>query len=156
MKRRARSHMLYTSAEVMRLYGISRNTLTNWIRQGLAFVGPPSKAAVTKRCVRLFRGEDLNAFHDKRRAEAKRPSVADQLYCLPCHAHKSLKGREVELESVSGIAGQLFWVCPDCRRAAKLSVGPLIIERLSAHGVRILRRAIPTNRLSRSRVDCAQ
>jgi predicted site-specific integrase-resolvase len=32
--------MLYTSAEVMRLYGISRNTLTNWIRQGLAFVDP--------------------------------------------------------------------------------------------------------------------
>ena len=41
MKWRARAHMLYTSADVMRLYGISRNTVTNWIRQGLALVVSP-------------------------------------------------------------------------------------------------------------------
>jgi hypothetical protein len=152
---RARADMLYTGPDVLALYDISRNTLANWERQGLKRVDPPVRATVTSPGTRLYLGEDLNAFHAKRRADSKRPCVDDQLYCLPCQQHQPLKGREVIFESLSSIAGSLHWTCPDCGGKARLRVGPRAIERLSAHGVHIHRRTLATNRLFDTSAGCA-
>jgi DNA-binding XRE family transcriptional regulator len=88
----ARAHMLYSRDEVIALYGISRNTLANWERQGLRRVDPPVRASVTSPGTRLYLGQDLNALHAKRRADSKRPSVGDQTL-LPAMPEASVPER---------------------------------------------------------------
>ena len=55
---KANMHQLYSSDDVIKLYDISRNTLTNWIADGLPFIAAG---------IRLFRGKELNAFHARRK-----------------------------------------------------------------------------------------
>lgn len=104
--RKARLHQLYSSDDVIKLYEISRNTLTNWVAEGLPFVNANP---------RLFRGSDLNAFH-----AARKKKNSDQLRgkfwvnCFGCKGSHSLLGGEISI--VSGRTDGVFRVykiCPD-------------------------------------------
>lgn len=80
--RKARYHHLYSSEDVIKLYGISRNTLANWIAAGLPFIEGE---------VRLFRGKDLNAFHARRREKASGAPLAPfMVNCFGCKSSHSL------------------------------------------------------------------
>lgn len=78
----AHQHEVYRTEDVMALYQVSRNTITNWIAQGLR----PVPGTLPK----LFRGDELKRFQDFRSTLTKvqlRPAdsnalVARRQYCL--------------------------------------------------------------------------
>lgn len=80
--RKAKNDRTYDRAEVMDLYDVTRNTVTNWIDEGLVTV--PVHPV-------LFRGEDLNAFHQARRVGARRNCSPGEFLCFHCKKVSSLK-----------------------------------------------------------------
>ncbi len=80
--RLAEANWLYTPDDVRSLYEICPNTLTNWIAAGLRFYADGRN--------RLFKGEDLNAFHKARRNAAKKSLGPFEAYCVACKRKHSL------------------------------------------------------------------
>lgn len=100
----AKINELYDSQDVIKLYGISRNTLTNWVKAGLACIeGEP----------RLFLGAALNAFHQKRKAAAYKPLGPYDGYCPGCRAAHSLLEGDIKTRPLSTGNFRVFRVCPD-------------------------------------------
>ncbi len=88
--RKAKCHQLYSSDDVIKLYEISRNTLTNWIAKGLPFVDAE---------MRLFRGKDLNAFHTRRRERASGAPLAPFMAnCFGCKGSHSLIDGDISID----------------------------------------------------------
>ena len=84
---KANVHQLYSSDDVIKLFGISRNTLTNWIADGLLFIAAG---------IRLFRGKELNAFHARRKERASgTPPGPFMVKCFGCKGYHSLIAAEV-------------------------------------------------------------
>jgi len=104
--KKAKQHWIYNFADVVRLYNIHPNTLRNWVKQGLPNLRDGKK--------RLFRGEDLNAFHRKGRERRKFPCQPGELYCVRCKQPHSLLGRLVSFRWMKATAGLLDWKCPGC------------------------------------------
>jgi hypothetical protein len=153
---RAKGNYVYDAKDVLALYGISRNTLRNWEKAGLVRLPQPTLACLKPKSRRLYRGHELNRFHDARREASKRPSRGDQLFCLACHAHQAMRGHETVWDSLSGRAGKLHWTCPTCAARATIGASLLTIERLSESGVHIRRADEATNGLPGSGVGCAE
>lgn len=101
--RKAKQDRTYDRAEVMQLYDVTRNTVTNWIDAGLVKV--PVHPV-------LFRGEDLNNFHQARRVGARRICPPGHFLCFHCKTVSPLKGEAAEVRWHGEHAGTLGWLCP--------------------------------------------
>lgn len=129
--RKAKSHRIYSERDVRELYGVCRNTTRNWIKAGLLPIEGLAQ--------RLFTGAELNRFHSNRAAAARRRSVDSEIYCIPCGSQQLMHGHQVQYSTVSGHAGRLLWVCPECGGEASIWVGSESLARLQANGVLIQR-----------------
>lgn len=128
--RKAKQDRTYSRAEVMDLYHITRNTVTNWINEGLVIVpGHPV----------LFRGEDLNAFHQERHARARRNCPRGHFLCFHCKKVLSLKGQAAEVHWHSDHACTLRWSCPclTCSKPNETYQSRTQIQRLEELGVNL-------------------
>lgn len=101
---KARSNWLYTSEEVQALFRVCANTVRNWRRDGLKS---------TKARVRLFLGRDLNAFHRKRREDAKRPCGQNEIYCLCCKQKHSLLNVPFVVDGPGRSRMRVIVTCPE-------------------------------------------
>lgn len=99
-------HRNYTVEEIANLFDKHRNTVRNWIKQGLPTIDD-------KRPI-LILGRDLSAFLQTRRQNSKQPCKPNQMYCLRCKAPKIPAGNMVEYEPKTETLGNLFGLCPDC------------------------------------------
>ncbi len=106
--RRAKSHRVYETADVVRLFGVHKNTVGNWVKAGLQPVDDGRPMA--------FRGDDLRAFLTKRRDAKKRPCKPGELFCLPCRKPTRPAGGMVDYIPSSPTGGNLRGICPDCDR----------------------------------------
>jgi|GEM_PF-1128436 len=75
-KIKAKMHWVYSAAEILELYDICRNTLSNWVSEGLC----PSPGTGPQ----LFRGAELNRFHEERRARNRHNLRIGQFLCTGC------------------------------------------------------------------------
>jgi hypothetical protein len=104
--RKARLHQLYSSDDVIKLYEISRNTLSNWTADGLGFIDADQ---------RLFRGSDLNSFHKQKKAKAiGAPLGPFAARCFGCKRSHSLLSGDIVVSP--GRMPELFRIskiCPD-------------------------------------------
>ena len=102
--RLAKANRLYSRADVMEVYDVSRNTVQNWRNAGLVSIEAEP---------RLFRGDELNAFHKRRREDAKCACDFDEIYCVGCKCKHSLlqEAYEIALRSQKHIA--IVVACPD-------------------------------------------
>lgn len=103
---RPRGNLVYSVDEVMALYAISRNTVSNWISTGLR--------PIDGKRPQLFRGADLALFHEARRARSKRVLRAGEFKCLGC---KAAVFPDVEtLRLLPRAPGKFIAcaTCPDC------------------------------------------
>ncbi|MET4636751.1 helix-turn-helix domain-containing protein [Kaistia defluvii] len=100
---KAKQHRNYSRAQVMKLYNVTRNTLTNWINEGLITV-PGSPV--------LFRGEDLNAFHKARHDGARWNCSPGEFLCFHCKNVSTLVGQAADIRWDKKSAGTLSWRCP--------------------------------------------
>lgn len=135
--RKAKSHRIYSAADVLVLYGISRNTIRSWLNAGLCPIEGLSQ--------RLFTGAELNRFHADRNSAARRKPTGSEIFCIPCGVQQAMKGRQVFFSSMSGLAGRLTWRCPGCDREASVFVASDTLGRLASNGVLIHRVPEATN-----------
>jgi hypothetical protein len=106
--RRAKIHRNYTVEEVAQLYGVHRNTVRQWIKQGLPVCD-------NRRPVLILGGE-LAAFLTRKRASNKRPCKAGEIYCVRCRAPQSPALGMADYEPLTATGGNLVGLCPQCGR----------------------------------------
>jgi transposase-like protein len=127
--RKAKIHRVYDKAGIEAIYGISRNTVSNWIKQGLKPVDDTSPV--------LVRGEELNRFHLQRYLASKRPCRADEIYCLSCDRPKRPKESQARFTAQRAGVGSVRAVCPDC--------GHALIRYVNSKGLALMRVTIEVN-----------
>jgi hypothetical protein len=114
--RLAKIHRSYSVEEVSRLFAVHKNTVRNWLRQGLATIDGCRPT--------LIQGLELRRFLTERRARAKQTCGPGRIYCLPCRAPKVPAGNMTECIVTSRTAGTLQGICPDCNRMIYRRVNP--------------------------------
>ncbi len=104
--RLAKIHRNYTVEEVSALFGIHKNTVRTWVKQGLP--------TTDNRRPMLILGRDLSEFLQARRLKNKHPCKPGEIYCVRCREPKSPAGDMADYESLTGTQGNLIGICPDC------------------------------------------
>ena len=113
-------HRSYTVEEIAKLFGIHKNTVRHWVKDGLATTDD-------KRPM-LILGHVLVAFLQARRVKNKQTCKPGELYCVRCRAPKSPAGDMAEYLPVTEKFGNLVGICPDCdaimnRRVSLAKIG---------------------------------
>lgn len=103
---RAKIHNSYSVEEVARLFGIHRNTVRAWIKQGLPVCDDRRPVLVL--------GSHLRSFLQQRRVRNKRPCGPGQLYCVRCRQPRVPAGLMADYRPYSSTGGMLTGICPVC------------------------------------------
>jgi Helix-turn-helix domain len=114
--RLAKIHRSYSVDDVSRLFRIHKNTVRNWLREGLEPIDDQRPT--------LIRGQDLHHFLAERRARSKKTCGPGRLYCLPCRAPKVPAGKIADCLQTGDTSGTLQGICPDCNRMIYRRVNP--------------------------------
>jgi hypothetical protein len=112
----AKIHRNYSVEDVSRRFDIHKNTVRNWIKEGLEPIDHQRPI--------LIRGLELRRFLADRRTRAKQTYGPGRIYCLPCRAPKVPAGNMVDCIVTSEGAGTLRGICPDCDRMIYRRVNP--------------------------------
>lgn len=104
--RLAKIHRNYTVEEIATLFGVHRNTVRAWVKQGLP--------TADNRRPMLILGRDLVAFLCARRAKNKRTCLPGEIYCFRCRAPKAAAGDMADYQSLTETQGNLIAICVDC------------------------------------------
>lgn len=112
MKKRHPNHRLvkihrnYSVEEIAELFGVHKNTVRRWVKEGLPIID-------SKRPM-LILGRELACFLEERRKARKRPCRPGQLFCVRCRAPKYPADGLVEYQPITETKGNLSAFCPDC------------------------------------------
>jgi hypothetical protein len=101
-------HRNYSVEEVARLFGLHKNTVRTWLKQGLA--------AIDERRPTLVLGRELWRFLHGRRRSAKQSCGPGRIYCIACRTPKVPAGKMADCTPIGHLAGNLCGICPDCDR----------------------------------------
>jgi hypothetical protein len=115
--RLAKIYRSYSVEEVSRLFRVHKNTVRNWLRQGLT--------AIDEQRPIVIRGVELRRFLTDRRTRSKKTCGPGRMYCLPCRAPKVPAGNMAECIQTGESTGTLQGICPDCDRMIYRRVNPL-------------------------------
>ena len=114
--RLAKIHRSYSVEDLAHLFKLHKNTVRNWLKQGLQPIDDQRPI--------LVRGQEVRRFLVERRARAKQTCGAGRIYCLPCRAPKVPAGKIGECVQTGDIIGTLQGICPDCNRMIYRRVNP--------------------------------
>jgi hypothetical protein len=114
--RLAKIHLSYSVEDTSRLFKVHKNTVRQWLKQGLTPIDDQRPT--------LIRGDEIRRFLSERRAQTKRACGPGRVYCLPCRAPKVPAGNMAECVATGDTAGTLQGICPDCNRMIYRRVNP--------------------------------
>jgi excisionase family DNA binding protein len=128
--RRAKIHYCYTVAEVASLFGVHRNTVRYWTRNGLQTI----RVGHTT----LILGDELRAYLTRRRAKRRVRCPPGSMYCLRCKEARRPPDGLVEAGSSTPTTVNLRGLCPDCgslmhRRASLRRLAESGFDQVVAH-----------------------
>jgi hypothetical protein len=106
--RLAKIHRSYSVDDISRLFKIHKNTVRNWLRQGLKPVDDQRPT--------LIRGQELQHFLAERRSRSKQTCGPGRIYCLPCRSPKVPAGKIADCIQTGDTIGTLQGICPECNR----------------------------------------
>jgi len=112
---KAKIYRSYTIDDAAALYECHRNTVANWVSEGLLPIDDHYPI--------MFHGTTLNAFHRHRLASSKRPCGPGEIYCVVCRSPQRPAGGMVDYEERSGSVGTVVGICPACGRLLHQAVG---------------------------------
>ena len=101
-----KTHRNYSVDEISRLFGIHKNTVRQWIKQGLP--------TIDDRRPTLVLGQELIAFLRDRRTRNKRRCRPNEMYCVRCRAPRTPAGDMADYRPTTGQLGVLVGICPAC------------------------------------------
>jgi len=104
--RLAKIHRNYTVEEIASLYGVHKNTVRQWIKDGLPVINDQKPM--------LILGRDLRDFLMKKRMKNKCPLKPGQMYCLKCRRGMTPAGEIADYEAITETGGNLIGICPKC------------------------------------------
>jgi hypothetical protein len=99
-------HRSYSVEEAARLFGIHKNTVRAWVKDGLPICDGKRPT--------LILGRVLVEYLKARRMRNKRPCLPGEIYCLRCRAAKLPAGNMAEFRPQTAVLGCLVGICPDC------------------------------------------
>lgn len=101
-------HRNYTVEEIARLFGLHKNTVRNWLKEGLALIDGQRPM--------LILGRELSRFLQERRQKAKQVCGPGRIFCIACRAPKAPAGNMAECVATGPRSGNLCGICPECDR----------------------------------------
>ena len=97
------TYTIYEAAEALRVH---RNTVRNWLKEGLPSLND-------KRPI-LIVGRDLKVFLASRRKARRRPCKEGEIFCIKCRSPKAPALGMADYIPISTTLGSLIGLCPDC------------------------------------------
>ena len=122
---RPKIHRNYTVEEVAKLRGVHKNTVRNWLRQGL-----PS---IKERRPQLILGRDLSEFEAKRQQERKQPCMPGQIYCMRCRMPRNPAPGTIRYVPSTTGAGCIQATCSRCQTSVFRRISLATLERESTN-----------------------
>lgn len=123
--RLAKSYRCYTVPEIADLYACHKNTVRNWLENGLETLD-------TRRPI-MVSGTTLNAFHTERRTKAKRPCALGEIFCFSCGQQRKPAPGLIEYAPINEEVGTITAVCPVCSGIMSQKVGRVRLEAFGLH-----------------------
>lgn len=113
-------HRNYMVEEVAKLLGKHKNTVRNWVKNGLA--------PIDSKRPTLIQGSVLVEFLQKRRTKNKKSCKPGEIYCVRCRRPKYPAEDMAVYSSITEKFGNLMAICPDCgsiinRRVSLAKIG---------------------------------
>lgn len=99
-------HRNYDVGEVAGLLQVHKNTVREWIKNGLA-------TNDNKRPV-LILGSILKIFLQAKRKKNKQKCQPFEIYCVRCRSPQLPAGNMVDYEGLNSCSGRLIGICPAC------------------------------------------
>jgi hypothetical protein len=118
--RLAKIHYSYSVEDLARVFGVHKNTVRNWFKQGLQPIDDNRPI--------LIRGQDARRFLAERRARTKQTCGPGRIYCLPCRAPKVPAEKMADCIQTGETIGSLQGICPDCNRMIYRRVNPTKLD----------------------------
>ena len=119
---RAHDAMVYSVDDVQSLYGVHRNTVSNWVVSGLK----PSDNSLPQR----FRGAELKRFHAQRAERSRRNLRPGEFKCVACDSAVFPELSTLTFKHQEGKSTFACATCCDC--GAALLKQPLPINLYGA------------------------
>ena len=101
-------HRNYSVEDISRLFSLHKNTVRNWLKQGLPTIDDQRPTLVL--------GQELSRFVRERRQKAKQSCGPGRIFCIACRAPKIPAGKMADCIASGPLAGSLCGICPDCGR----------------------------------------
>ena len=118
----AKIHRSYTIEAVASRYEVHKNTVRQWLKQGLTPID-------NKRPV-LILGRHLREFLRTKRQKNKRTCRPGEIYCVKCHEPRSPAGAMVDYQAATKTLGNLIGICPCCDTMMYRRVNPTKLEQV--------------------------
>ena len=106
--RLVKTHRNYSVEDISRLLGVHKNTVRNWLKEGLA--------PIDDRRPLLVLGHELARFLQERRQKAKQACGPGRIYCVACRMPKVPALNMAEYVPGGPQVGNLRGICPACER----------------------------------------
>jgi hypothetical protein len=99
-------HYSYTMGEASDLFGVHKNTIRAWMRDGLPFSDDSRPF--------LICGYELREYLKQKYRKAKRPCKENEMYCFKCRQPQKPAGDMVDYVPVNESKGRLVGLCACC------------------------------------------
>lgn len=123
--RAVKLHRSYSVPELVACFGVHKNTVRHWQRDGLTPIdgGRPV----------LFQGANVRKFLSARNASRKRPCPPGTLYCFRCREPRQPALGTADFISINAKSGNIRAICATCetvmhRRATKAALASILPE----------------------------
>ena len=107
--RRAKINRSYLITELADLFDVHKQTVKNWISDGMHVCVPTRPM--------LIRGADVRVFLESKRTKNKKQCCVGQIYCVACKQPQYPKNKFAILKTQNALVGDLIGECPCCGRS---------------------------------------